>query len=260
MIDAALRPGNYHCHNPENVAFVKSATSKAIDLAGSRQVVVILDAGFDSREITDFLEERRVKYIAKHNMRRTNPGEWIRIAKEKGHLVDKKKYTEKYRGSFLHSSGRRLVFEVTLKYADRKGQLFLIPEVTVFAVWTNIDAHEDDILRAYRRRGTSEQYHSEVKTEIGIERFPSGKFSTNHLILLLAMLVYNILRFIGNDLVNRRFFGLRKATRRRVRTVIRHFMYMAARVVVHARQIVLKLKTHKDLYDSFCRLFALCYT
>ena len=28
MIDAALRPGNYHCHNPENVAFVKSATSK----------------------------------------------------------------------------------------------------------------------------------------------------------------------------------------------------------------------------------------
>ncbi len=123
-----------------------------------------------------------------------------------------------------------------------------------------MDAPEEGIFSAYRRRGTSEQYHSEVKTEIGIERFPSGKFSTNHLILLLAMLVYNILRFIGNDLANRRLFGLRKVTRRGVRTVIRHFIYMAARAIVHARQVVLKLKTHKDLYDSFCHLYALCCT
>ncbi len=130
----------------------------------------------------------------------------------------------------------------------------------MFAVWTGIGVLEKDVLGAYRRWEASEQYHSEVKTEIGIERFPSGKFSTNHLILLLAMLVYNILRFIGNDLANRRLFGLRKATRRRVRTVIRYSMYMAAMVVVHARQTVLKLKTHKDLYASFCRLYALCRT
>lgn len=260
MINAALRPGNYHSHNPENVDFIKESVSCALGLVGSKNLMVVVDAGFDSKEVLEFLESSSVKYVVKHNIRRTNPVEWIRIAKEHGCLVQKKEYTEKYRGSFIHSSGRRLVFEVTLKYADKRGQLFIIPEVSVFSVWTNIEASEEDILKAYRRRGTSEQYHSEVKTEIGIERFPSGKFSTNNLILILAMLVYNILRFIGNDLANRRLFGLRKATRRRLRTVIHGLMYMAGRIVVHSRQVILKLKAHRDWYAAFCRLYRLCVT
>jgi len=258
MINAALRPGNYHSHNPENVDFIRESVGYAIELAGSREVMVVLDAGFDSQEMLELLEESSVKCVVKHNVRRTNPIEWAKIAKEHGRLIKKEGYTEKYRGSFLHSSGRRLVFEVVLQYADRRGQLFIVPKVTIFSVWTNIEAPEEEILKAYKRRGTSEQYHSEVKTEIGIERFPSGKFLTNHLILILAMLVYNVLRFIGNDLANRRLFGLRKATRRRLRTVIQGLMYMAGRIVAHSRQVVLKLKAHKDWYYAFCRLYSLC--
>ncbi|MBW2069610.1 MAG: IS1380 family transposase, partial [Deltaproteobacteria bacterium] len=81
-INAALRPGNYHSHNPENVDFIRESVGYAIELAGSKEVMVVLDAGFDSQEMLELLEESSVKYVVKHNVRRTNPIEWAKIAKE----------------------------------------------------------------------------------------------------------------------------------------------------------------------------------
>ena len=57
----------------------------------------------------------------------------------------------------------------------------------------------DALIALYQRRGTSEQYHSEFKTDLDLERLPSGKFDTNALVLALAALAYNILRYIGQD-------------------------------------------------------------
>ncbi len=37
---------------------------------------------------------------------------------------------------------------------------------------------------------TSKQFHSELKTDLRLERFPSGKFRTNELVLLLGMVAY----------------------------------------------------------------------
>ena len=49
----------------------------------------------------------------------------------------------------------------------------------------------------YQDHGTSEQFHSEFKTDLDIERLPSGKFDTNDLVLAFGVFAYNILRFIG---------------------------------------------------------------
>ena len=57
----------------------------------------------------------------------------------------------------------RMVFEVTERM-EKKGQMLLKPDVTVFVVWTSLDLPEDDVLRLYRERGTSEQYHVEFKS------------------------------------------------------------------------------------------------
>ncbi len=48
-----------------------------------------------------------------------------------------------------------------------------------------------NILKTYRDRGTSEQYHAEFKDEMDMERLPSGKFKVNSTSLLLGMLVYH---------------------------------------------------------------------
>ena len=56
---------------------------------------------------------------------------------------------------------------------------------------------DEQVIELYQGHGTSEQFHSEFKTDMDIERLPSGKFATNALVLSMAAFAYNILRFIG---------------------------------------------------------------
>lgn len=58
-----------------------------------------------------------------------------------------------------------------------------------------VDRH----LKLYADHGTSEQFHSEIKSDMDMERLPSGKFETNQVILHLGALAYNILRIIGQQ-------------------------------------------------------------
>jgi len=60
-----------------------------------------------------------------------------------------------------------------------------------------LDLPMKQVIGLYEDHGTSEQFHSEIKSDMDMERLPSGKFATNALILTLGGLSYNILRFIG---------------------------------------------------------------
>ncbi len=114
-----------------------------------------------------------------------------------------------------------MVFEVT-EVLQQKGQPLLVPEIRVCVLWTSLGLPEDKVLKVYRDRGTSEQYHAEFKTEMDImEPLPSGKFVVNNAFLLLGMRVYNLLQVVGSDMVFARALGLKKATRRRMTTVMR---------------------------------------
>ncbi len=96
------------------------------------------------------------------------------------------------------------------------------------------------------------QFHSEEKTDMNLERFPSGYFATNHLILILGLLVYNILRIIGQIANHCPHIPLRKsATRRRLGTVIQNLIYMAARLVRHARRFKLSFGFHSPWFRTF---------
>jgi len=72
------------------------------------------------------------------------------------------------------------------------------------------------VVGLYHDHGTSEQFHSELKTALNLERFPSGKFATNALILLLGMVAYDALRLVEQmslELVLKRWQLKRSAAR-----------------------------------------------
>lgn len=79
--------------------------------------------------------------------------------------------------------------------------------------------------------------HSEFKTDMDVERFPSGKFATNSLVMELAVIAYNILRMIGQEST-----GLDDAPRRkkakwcRLRTVITNIIMFVCHLTEHARR------------------------
>ena len=90
---------------------------------------------------------------------------------------------------------------MTERTSTPDGQLLLVPDVDINMFWTNLGDSDEDIIALYHAHGECEQFHSEIKTDMGVERLPSGKFDTNELVLELTVLAYNILRMIGQEAV-----------------------------------------------------------
>ena len=122
--------------------------------------------------------------------------------------------------------------------------------------WTSLTSDEATVIELYAGRGASEQFHSEIKTDLDVERLPSGKFATNSLVLSLAGFVYNMLRIIGQ-------FGLlgpdspvrHPAKRRRIRTVMQEIMYLAGRLIRTGRSLKLRFGKHCPGFNAFRLLY-----
>lgn len=139
---------------------------------------------------------------------------------------------------------------------EANGQILLTPEIEVDTFWTSLPDPPDTIIRLYADHGTSEQFHSEFKTDMDIERLPSGKFQTNDLILHLAAFAYSILRIIGQTSLLGSNAPLRKkAQRRRIRTVIQNLITLAARLVYHARRYKLSFGSHSPWFSTFKQIY-----
>lgn len=85
-----------------------------------------------------------------------------------------------------------IVFQVTMRTKNHEGNDLLVPDIEVETWWTNLFESPEDCIRLYHDHGTSEQFHSGLKSDMGVERLPSGKFQVNKVILTLAMLAANL--------------------------------------------------------------------
>ncbi len=144
---------------------------------------------------------------------------------------------------------------VTERAIDRRGQRLLLPKIEAEGWWTSFYLPEQEIIRLYQDHGTSEQFHSEFKTDMDMERLPSGKFATNALIMALAGLTYNILRFIGQlGLLGDRSPIRHAAKRRRIKTVIQELVYRASRLIESGHRLKLRFSRHCRAYDAFWKV------
>ena len=69
-----------------------------------------------------------------------------------------------------------MVFKVVERTRDRKSKDFLVSEIEVEPYWTSLPDESETIIELYHAHGTSEQFHSELKSDMDVERLPSGKF------------------------------------------------------------------------------------
>lgn len=59
----------------------------------------------------------------------------------------------------------------------------MVPDIECNTIRTNLGWSDDDVINGYHAHGECEQFHSEIKTDMDVERLPSGKFETNELVL-----------------------------------------------------------------------------
>lgn len=154
----------------------------------------------------------------------------------------------------------RVVFEVVERTILANGQIALTPEVEVNTWYTSLTLPEEDVIALYHAHAECEQYHAELKTDMNLERLPSGKFATNALVLTLAMLAYNMLRMMGQEAL--RYAGTparHVVKRKRIATVIKHLVMIASHLTEHARRRCLglgKSNAWRHAFAQLCRVFA----
>lgn len=266
-LGAELRPGKEHCASEFGFALERAVT-KAKRLVKD-PILARLDSGFDSKSTYFALSASQVDFIVKWNPR-------MNVEKFLAQIGDFKSLEsyicEKPRdGKFIHSfklpitlqndKGDELTLwrhiELTERHSNAKGQQELIPHYELNAWTTNLSLETKTIRRLYQEHGTMEQFHSEIKTDMDLNRFPSGKFNTNYLILSLASIAYNILRLMGQGGLLQSDSPVRhNAKRRRIKTVIQEMMYSAARFVSHARSVALEFGRQWQGFACYERLYA----
>lgn len=274
-INTELRIGKQHCQK-ETPDFLRETIELCRQLT-DKPLLIRLDSGNDASEnIGIFMEEsykyNNVSFIIKRNPRHESKEEWLSSVREcckniqtprEGKTVfigqTFRDVTYTLADGAEKTVGIRTIYEITERMTDKHGQYFMTPDIELNTYWTNLPLSDQEIIDLYHAHGESEQYHSEIKTDMDVERLPSGKFDSNKLVLELTVIAYNILRIIGQESLKKDDSPThKKVHRRRIRTVISNLVQFAGHLTEHAGRLVLAIGksnlwrfTFKRIYDSF---------
>ncbi|MGA2027242.1 MAG: IS1380 family transposase [Syntrophobacteraceae bacterium] len=261
-LELELRQGSQHSQEGF-IPFIGRVIEKARSLT-SRKLLVRLDSAHDALDTRVALAgQKNVSYIIKWNPRRGDQLEWAGRIFNEG-VVTTPRDGKRVGLLTVHirqvHEGKTYMFKRVMRAVertiDRRGQRLLTPEIEIEGWWTTLDLPEKDVIGLYEGRGTSEQFHAEIKSDMDMERLPSGKFATNALILTLGGLAYNILRAIGQlGLVSGETPVRHMAKRRRIKTVMQELMYLAARLVRTGRRLKLVFSRHCPAFAAFSTVY-----
>ena len=264
-VNVELREGSQHCQKgtPE---FLKASIANA-RIATDAPLLVRMDSGNDAAENIAVMQnpETRADFIIKRNPRKESLKEHWDKAVECG---DKIPGTRDGKTVYVYETTAilrdcpepvRVVSFVTERTTAANGQVLLTPEYELESYYTSLKAATAEEIQAlYHAHGTSEQFHSELKTDLDLERLPSGKFATNAVVLAFGLFTYNLLRIIGQESLKKNDYPPppHKVKRRRIRTVIDRYITLAVKFVRHARTTFVKLSEINPWLASFRRMYA----
>jgi len=260
MVNGHLLPGSQHPQK-EFTHFLRETHARIRQICG-KKLLYRKDSAHDSLDNRiELAGYAKTDYIIKWNPRKQNAAHWWRLGLEKGTVTDPRPgkrvalFSVKEKETVVDENGVektftfRRVMRVTERTIDKKGQPLLIPEIELEGWWTSLKLGEQKIIDLYKGHGLCEQYHAEIKTDMDLERLPSGKFATNQLVMACGALVYNILRFVGQTaLVGSKGIIRHEAKRRRIKTVIQEMIYFAGRMIATGRRLKLRFSRHASAH------------
>ncbi|MGI6353784.1 MAG: IS1380 family transposase [Lentisphaeria bacterium] len=271
MVANELRPGSQHSENGA-VEFLKRCIAIMLR-AGykANELLVRVDSGHDSSDFIKALEELEVKYLVKRNLRTESPEQLLDSIRfyetpeqvRPGKTIYRGVRSDKRPAKFPDHQGV-VVVEAIERTVLADGQVLLIPSVELSSWWTNLPYSVRQCAALYREHGTSEQFHSELKSDMGIELLPSGNLKPNALVLGLATMAFNCLRFIGQAALEIALPPTDNEekepaqVRYRLRTVLLDFIKVGCKIVRHANQLFQKFG--KNCYNFFImkEIYAKC--
>jgi hypothetical protein len=234
MLECELRPGSQHCQNG-TPAFLNRVVQQLQEYTYSYPLLFRLDGGNDSWD--------------------TNLALWAENAKAFGTVTTPFPGTTVWTGTITKQHPKAestaplldQVFRYTERTIDTDGEPLLVPITELEVWWTNLYELPETIIALYHDHGTAEQFHSELKYDLGFERLASGKFRVNALLLSLAMLAFNTLRWIGQSAMDKKSLmplhcdAASWPIRKRLRKVLSDLIMIGCKLVHHGRSWILKI-------------------
>lgn len=271
-LEAELRAGSQHSQKG-TLEMLKRCLEKARHLT-TQPLLVRMDSGNDARENISYMMSLQnmgddIKFIIKRNLRKESKTWWYNYAAEHSQNVQEPREGKKiyigshflpvpihYPDGYTQEQPIRVVYEVVARFINAKtGQMSIPPMLEVNTYWTSTDYSDERVIELYHEHATMEQFHSEIKSDMDVERLPSSKFSTNVLVLAIALFVYNIERMIGQASLDKDDVPIKNnVSRRRIRTVLLNIIHLPGKLVFHANKIILKISDRCAWHDTFCRL------
>ena len=272
-VELALRPGVQHSakHTDDDLRRIVPLAQRLSAAGPKAPLLARLDSGFDSAALMACIESMnrpdvaQADWIIKWNPRCTDAGELAaqRDAAEVSweHPRPGKRVTVWEQAVEVPGVQRpvRRVLRLIERTIGSRGQHLILPEFELDGWTTTLPAHIDaqQIIALYADHGTHEQFHAEFKSDLDLERLPSGKFDTNALVCRLAALAMSILRLMGQSGLLGPDAPVRHAAkRRRIKTVMQELIYRAGRLIRHSKQWTLGLGANDRAATVFKRLHA----
>jgi len=264
MLNNQFREGKAHSNCEGTREYIREAINLARSIT-SGTLLARFDSGNDSAEnIAEISGHENVHYLIKQNFRREDQSQYMHYARAMASIKEtprpgktvyyaNRKITLQFEGTEgqVKEIETRHVLRFIERTIDKTGNGLLLPELELDAWFTDLpegqaglpDSYsEQKVIALYADHGTSEQFHSEFKTDMDMERLPSGKFSTNSLVMVLGMLAFNLLRIIGQQGLKTGLIKRKRSVQRiRIRKVLQDIMYMACHFIIRCKQKVLKL-------------------
>lgn len=129
---------------------------------------------------------------------------------------------------------------IVLRWPNPQPSLFEANAYCYHAIATNREHRASEIIWEHNQRGESENWHKELKLGFGMEQLPCGQFAANALFFAIGVLAYNLGVLLKAKVLPAEY---RHST---VQTLRWQFYRLAAKLVRHGRQWILKVRTDSE--------------
>jgi hypothetical protein len=141
---------------------------------------------------------------------------------------------------------------IVQRWRKLQGELFNPDPYCYHVIATNREEPAKEVVKLHNQRGQLENYIKELKSGFGMEWMPCGETYANAVFFRIGVIAYNLFHAL-------KLLGLPAWWRTATIDTVRWKLYqVAARLVYHARQVLLKLVTSVDKINLFRQVCHRC--
>jgi Transposase DDE domain group 1 len=129
---------------------------------------------------------------------------------------------------------------IVLRWLNPQPSLFAAERYYYHAVASNREESAAEVIWKHNGRGQSENWHKELKLDVGMEQMPCGQKEANALYFTIGVLAYNFAQLLKRQVLPESYRTVTLAT-------LRWKLYrLAGKLVRHARGLILQIKADTE--------------